>query len=926
MITKITAENGHAYNQFLTSAYQYVEYLERLHAYQILSEMEWVKAYDYFNTKNFLTASNIKDAEITETLDEATLLLEDINADLSLGSHEVFDNLYKLYMESFETEEEAAAERENFIKKVYIIEPGHRDNVSAGEDRAFKNWDHFIHYEEKYAEYQKNTPKEIQAKRPIYILHDEDRLPGDSFVTLEQYFNYIETIKNSKRGARFILGLPLDEGLLSIDANTRVITIPPQFVSTVVQNDSLAETIVFTVDRFIENIDLANVNNVYVQWTAANTQGKVVTESATRIDLLKLRDIKDEKVKFGWPITKEITKVPGKITFSVVFFMTKEGGNAGPVFRLNTLPATFEVKPALQPEINTTFVTPEEDFFYSIRNNKFPGHGGAIPLSPSFAVDIDNDDPIEKLEVKNENDVLAFEVQAVAGDNGRVTYNWWVQPEGCSNNYNCLGGTQEYAPGDSICAEDYNWLTEAGKAYFTLNQTTKSYDYNKTFADNVPYRSFGTVSTAFKRLPETAELNAWRVQFVNNGEESSDEIIYVANDDRSFSRYCGSDAQKGKPLYEKYSIFKMPISGPIVGTYFATATSSKPGRHSETKSLIALVSEPAESTRCSVNGPITPVYKVNLNQTEFLAKEDNISSNESYTEAELKKLIDTIETEEQKQAVRDAFNIEVKNSETGEDELQNGVAVDVTYREFTFKPQLEQNSAEINYSWHQDTTNTDINDNSKNEQTKITNHNSKVITYKATTPGWYKQTVDATKNRKTNKITSNICRVTYYPRPVTFGITAETKNQSYYTKYDKSKNVYEFNIEKENEVVTLGVVPYIWIDESCGDTIPHHIYMNLTDSEKAKYTNQINNPLYSDSYTYKWYRKGINGQSNTLLTNTDSWLVEPPSDFNINTPKTIKVKSRLVNGELAEDVYICVVTNKIADRESEPYTITMTLE
>ena len=30
MITKITAENGHAYNQFLTSAYQYVEYLERL--------------------------------------------------------------------------------------------------------------------------------------------------------------------------------------------------------------------------------------------------------------------------------------------------------------------------------------------------------------------------------------------------------------------------------------------------------------------------------------------------------------------------------------------------------------------------------------------------------------------------------------------------------------------------------------------------------------------------------------------------------------------------------------------------------------------------------------------------------------------------------------------------------------------------------
>ena len=543
MITKITAQNGHQYNDFLTAAYQYLEFLERTNAYQILSEMEWVKAYTFLKGKNFLTESNVAGCENS---------LAEIEAAQSLCSHETFDRLYAKYVGTDE------AKINEFQNEVYIIQPGHRDDVHSGAERAFSTWEQFITYEDVYAEYQAATPIAIQEKRPIYIIHEEDRLPGDSFVTLEQYFNYIETIKKSERGARFILGLPLDEGLLSIDANTRMITIPPEFVSTVVQNDTLAETIVFTIDRFIENIDLANVNNVYVQWTVTDTQGRVVKESATRVDLLGLRDIKDEKIKFGWPITKEITETPGKVSFSVVFFMTKEGGDASPVFRLNTLPATFEVKPALQSQINSHFVKPEEDFFYSIRNNKFPGHGGAIPLSPSFAVDLENNDPVEALKATSEDKVLHFEVQAVAGDNGRVTYNWWVQPDGCENNYNCLGGTQTYEPGSIIGEADYNWLTDDGKKYFTLNATSKAYEYNKTVANKVPYRPFGTVKTAFKKLPENAELNAWRVQFVENGTPSNKEVVYVQNDDRSFSRYCGGEGQQDKPLYEKYSIF-MPI-------------------------------------------------------------------------------------------------------------------------------------------------------------------------------------------------------------------------------------------------------------------------------------------------------------------------------------------------------------------------------
>jgi hypothetical protein len=104
----------------------------------------------------------------------------------------------------------------------------------------------------------------------------------------------------------------LDEGTLDIDGNTRTISTPGTFTrGAVVQRDKLAETLIFTVDRFIDNVDLCNVSDIFVQWTAPN--GKGGTEDwATRVDMIDYLSVPG-KIKFGWPIDDKVTKNPGTV-------------------------------------------------------------------------------------------------------------------------------------------------------------------------------------------------------------------------------------------------------------------------------------------------------------------------------------------------------------------------------------------------------------------------------------------------------------------------------------------------------------------------------------------------------------------------------------------------------------------------------------
>jgi hypothetical protein len=98
------------------------------------------------------------------------------------------------------------------------------------------------------------------------------------------------------------LMLPMDGDTFDINANTR--SIKPQSIVTL-QNDQIAEMVMFTIDRFYDYMDLCNAT-IYVQWTLPDG----VTTGATEIEFIDT-DYDANKIRFGWPLDDEITSQVG---------------------------------------------------------------------------------------------------------------------------------------------------------------------------------------------------------------------------------------------------------------------------------------------------------------------------------------------------------------------------------------------------------------------------------------------------------------------------------------------------------------------------------------------------------------------------------------------------------------------------------------
>lgn len=922
MITKITELNSPKYNVFLSKAYQYLEFLERSNAYQALSKWEYKKAYDYFKTEGLISDIFIDDEDL--------LIIEDAK---SLKEEYLFEKYCEKYLE------ENPDKEADFKKDVYIIEEGHR---SDDAEKAFSTYDQYLHYRDKYAEYELLFGSDAVEQAPIKIIHDEDRSQDGCFLTLEQYFNYIEIIKHSGRKYHFLLSLPLDEGELEINANTRLITIPRDFVSTIVQNDSLAETIVFTMDRFVENVDLGNVDRIYVQWTAPGQEGR--REEAT---LIELKDTDASKIKFGWPISKEITKFPGQVQFSVVFIIDDPNNPGQILYRLNTLPNAFEVRPALQPNINKTVTTVGTDFYYAIRNNRYPGQAADAPKPPifddTFGLNLKDNDPVEKLVLEKQDDVLKFEAQAIITDVGQINYTWYVKPEGCTLAFNCAGGEYVIEPNKVINQKDYEYFGSEGPEYFkeadVSTDTEKFYILKETTAQKIPYASFGVISTAFKKFikkKDSDQLNPQDTYFVSTTGETRDEV-YVQVSDNSFKRYTGDPEQKDAPKYEKFTVFQMPynseeggVQKDIVGEYFVIATASIPGRHSETKKLITYESDPARSIECHVNGPIELAYtsEGDLKDNEFLLTSVKINAGTVMSNEDIEKTITKIETDAQKTSFRNAFSKDVENSATGEKNHKKSTeSVGVDYKEINVGTKLEQTSGEVKYYWHTSLNKEDLEDSSKDETTKIPDTDSSTPNLLLTKPGWYKQTVVAKKNRKLNHLTSNICRVVYAPREVSLALSEKCQTKENHFSAYEDNTVYAFDPSDATHTVTLTMVPHLWIND-LGETITNNQYLELleNDSEKAQaYTDYLNHKdkiFYSDSIEYKWYRREIIDEimstyKDIPLVENDEALVSPPDNFNVVQPSSITLKPRLAaNGKLLQEAYVCKATNIIDNKRS----------
>lgn len=686
--------------------------------------------------------------------------------------------------------------------------------------------------ETNYDQYRNFLAEAYQYLDELNLIKDSDKVNGaNTFTTLAQYFNYIEEIMQSDRKDYFLLKLPIDESaFLNIDANSRAINIPASFTKgAIVQSDKIAETVIFTINRFVDNIDLCNASKVYVQWTAPDVNGGV-REWATEVELIDKESI-PEKIKFGWTIDDEVTKYPGKVQFSVTFFIADEDSieENAVVYRLNTLPATLDVKPALQPIINkhTKVNHPGDALNTAIKNNKYPGVGKVNPITPEFNT--------PGLDLKEEellvNNKLTLKAQAVTPDTGIVYYTWYFVPEGSEFQYKCGLANQAYSfepqeidsNGEKFLVQlptvDYELLDSESKKYFENKEKDEkkppiymAKDAHKNSTLTLKYNQIGTVYEGY-----SPAINA------NNPDKR--DVFYIKVGD-GYQLATGSEDEASLPKFEKYSFFDLPSTGDVVGYYFVDAYNAMGSgvsyQTSNTKSSQACVLSSPESIN------ITQDFK----ETEFLETPRFFSSNERLTAEQFALVLD-----------------EYKNKFTESNGSyyptgSAGVQAVLRQKELAFAI-TERANTSFKYDWYH-TLDKDQKNFTKIESNGKTN---KIVL----NDGWYKVNISASKNRKELSEDTETCRVVSAPvSPVLTikefeeGKDNVTSVEGVWYDQDEPNGYYSINISK-GQSVTLHVDAKVMIDEK----------------------DQTDNKIYSDKIKYEWrVMSGLGEDATSVILNT----------------------------------------------------------
>jgi hypothetical protein len=311
----------------------------------------------------------------------------------------------------------------------------------------------------------------------LNLLSDEEKEKGN-FSDLSEYFAHSGDFLTIGK-AQYLL-LPLDENHLTIDANSRKINVPTEFKNcSGVITDNLAETITFTIDRYFDFVDLSAFN-IDVQWVAPGEKGTKrygVDEIPTQ--LIDLDTFNPEgKIRFGWPLSADLTRVSGPIEFSVRFYhMDKNTGVVSYVF--NTLPETILIQNGLDIPKNSesvTVIANHLDLFNKfITNYNAPAAGGPTPVS----FNIKNLEEEYQIDPDVAKDDLTLWVSAHTADFNTLTYQWFkaIDPEqnDGKTRKEIDPTADEYANGPFKIQINYEKvdLTEAQK----LNRDFKKYFY-----------------------------------------------------------------------------------------------------------------------------------------------------------------------------------------------------------------------------------------------------------------------------------------------------------------------------------------------------------------------------------------------------------------------------------------------------------------
>ena len=230
------------------------------------------------------------------------------------------------------------------------------------------------------------------------------------FTSLDGYFAHMGDLISINPSFALI---PSDEQPCVINANERTITLPKTFATCGgVVGDTMCEIVTFIIDRYFDYVDLATTN-ICIQWSTPDKK-----EGISHISLIDL-DTEPGKIRFGWPLTSELTAAAGNIEFSVRCFAEKKDTKEM-VYIFNTIPAKLPIKASLNVKGGTIESNIAGLFETFVENSLNPSFSTPAPVTFTSG-------DLVKQEKIDENDQLVLASYADVADNGHIQYVWYFK-------------------------------------------------------------------------------------------------------------------------------------------------------------------------------------------------------------------------------------------------------------------------------------------------------------------------------------------------------------------------------------------------------------------------------------------------------------------------------------------------------------------
>lgn len=301
---------------------------------------------------------------------------------------------FKVYSSLFEEINKALGYDEQSYKQVYYTDAAdYTDDTRKVYVAVFdESGKVVIDYQDAPVEYDPNLSYFIE----VVGISDID----DYFMELENIKQYVVgkdgDISNPENDPYFLILPQDDEPLFNINANTRKIDVPTDFIRNgiAVQGDELAEIVYFAIDRYFDTTDLYE-KDILIQWEAPLKAGQMEPKKGLSVTVNKSLALMPGKVVFGWPITNDITETAGNVKFAVRFYdriedpVTKKEMLA---YSWSTLTATAKINTALDFQIAdseaiTALIVDKNKLIYdNLRNSSAEGVD-VEATAPTFIVE-----------------------------------------------------------------------------------------------------------------------------------------------------------------------------------------------------------------------------------------------------------------------------------------------------------------------------------------------------------------------------------------------------------------------------------------------------------------------------------------------------------------------------------------------------------